>query len=51
MASAATDVHFAVGYAFVNGGDDIRDAMRLADERMYSSKNACYAAHPERKYR
>ncbi len=45
------DVHFAFGYYYVNEGEDIRAAMRIADERMYSDKNEYYEQHPERKYR
>ena len=46
-----TDVHFAFGYYFVKNGEDIRSAMRLADERMYMDKNEYYTQHPEKKYR
>ena len=45
------DVHFAVGYYFVSNGEDIRTAMRIADERMYIDKKEYYARYPERKYR
>lgn len=45
------DVHFAVGYQFVNSNEDIRTAMRLADEQMYADKKDYYAQHPELKYR
>lgn len=45
------DVHFAVGYYSVSNGEDIRTAMRIADERMYADKNDYYAQHPELKYR
>lgn len=51
QAAAAKDVHFAVGTCFVKEGEDIRTAMRLADERMYTDKNEYYTRHPERKYR
>ena len=44
-------IHFAVGTYVVSEGDDIRKAMRLADERMYIDKNEYYKAHPEKKYR
>lgn len=45
------DVHFAVGYQFVNSNEDIRIAMRSADEQMYADKKDYYAQHPELKYR
>ncbi|MBO4927865.1 MAG: sensor domain-containing diguanylate cyclase [Clostridiales bacterium] len=45
------NVHFAIGTFIVSGDEDIRTAMRVADERMYGSKKAYYEAHPERKYR
>jgi diguanylate cyclase (GGDEF)-like protein len=45
------DIHFAFGYCFVNNGEDIRQALRTADERMYSDKLRYYEQHPENKYR
>lgn len=45
------DIHFAVGYCFVSDGDDIRTAMRVADEMMYADKKEYYDEHPELKYR
>ena len=47
----AVDVHFAVGCCFSNESNDIRNAMCIADERMYSNKNEYYGQHPEQKYR
>lgn len=47
----ASDVHFAVGYCFVGEGDDIRTAMKIADEMMYADKKEYYDKHPELKYR
>jgi hypothetical protein len=38
-------------YIDINQGEDIRSAMRVADERMYADKKAYYAKNPERKYR
>ena len=38
-------------YIDINQGEDIRSAMRVADERMYADKKAYYAKYPERKYR
>ena len=46
-----SDVHFAVGYCYVSEGDDIRTAMRIADEMMYADKKDYYDQHPELKYR
>ena len=46
-----TDVNFAAGYYIANKGEDIRTAMRLADEKMYIDKKEYYAKHPELKYR
>lgn len=44
-------IHFAVGYSVVNEGDDIRTAMRVADEKMYINKKEYYDTYPERQYR
>ena len=46
-----SDVHFAVGYYFVSDGEDIRVAMKNADEKMYINKKEFYTTHPELKYR
>jgi diguanylate cyclase (GGDEF)-like protein len=46
-----SDLHFAVGCCFVSHGEDIRTAMRLADERMYEDKKEYYDRYPEKKYR
>ena len=45
------NVHFAVGTYTVHEGEDIRTAMRIADERMYADKKEYYEKYPERKYR
>jgi diguanylate cyclase (GGDEF)-like protein len=45
------DVNFAAGYYIVKNGEDIRDAMKTADERVYADKELYYSEHPERKYR
>lgn len=45
------DVNFAAGYCIVQNGEDIRTAMRIADENMYINKNEYYEKHPELKYR
>ena len=44
-------MHFAVGTSEVTGDEDVRDAMRIADEKMYLDKKAYYEKYPERKYR
>jgi diguanylate cyclase (GGDEF)-like protein len=46
-----SDVNFAVGYYFVSNGEDIRMAMKNADEKMYINKKEFYNMHPEMKYR
>lgn len=51
QAESTDSVHFAIGICMVTKGEDIRTAMRLADERMYKDKNEYYTLHPERKYR
>ena len=45
------NVSLSVGACVVNKGEDIRTAMRLADEKMYSDKKAYYEDHPEKKSR
>ena len=45
------NVHFAYGYCYVNNGDDIREAMKIADKRMYLNKKEFYNEHAEKKYR
>ena len=45
------NVQVSIGTYVVREGEDIRTAMRVADERMYADKNAYYEAHPELKYR
>lgn len=46
-----SDVNFAVGYYFVSDNEDIRIAMKNADEKMYIDKKEFYTMHPELKYR
>ena len=41
------DISFAVGTVFVSGDYDIRNAMQIADERMYEDKQQYYAKHPK----
>lgn len=45
------NVSLSVGVYVVNEGEDIRTAMRLADEKMYSDKKSFYEKYPEKKYR
>ena len=45
------NVQVSIGTYVVRDGEDIRTAMRVADERMYAAKNPYYEAHPELKYR
>ncbi len=49
--SEKENIHVSIGTYVVREGEDIRTAMRVADERMYADKNAYYEAHPELKYR
>ena len=45
------DVRFAFGYYYVKDDEDVRSAMRRADERMYLDKEEYYKNHPTEKYR
>ena len=40
---------FAIGYAFEDRSENVRSALRLADERMYEDKKRYYMIHPEKK--
>ena len=51
VASDPDSVCFSVGYYYNDSGEDIRDAMRIADEEMYKDKDKYYSDHPDRKYR
>ena len=42
-----SDVRFALGEFWSDGSDDLTDAFRCADERMYADKEAFYSRHPE----
>ena len=44
-------VQVSIGTYVVREGEDIRTAMRVADERMYADKKRYYDEHPELKYR
>lgn len=45
------NISFALGLYFDDKGNDIRIAMRTADERMYEDKKRFYGKYPERKRR
>lgn len=45
------NISFALGMYYDRSGGDIRDAMRLSDERMYEDKECYYKKYPERKHR
>ena len=49
LAGKTEDVRFSIGVCY--GETNIRRAMRLADERMYTEKSAYYEEHPKLKYR
>jgi len=38
---------FAIGGCVADNANDVRDALRRADELMYEDKNAYYAKHPK----
>ena len=44
-------ISFALGLYYERDGGDIRDAMRLSDEKMYEDKQSYYKKYPERKRR
>ena len=46
-AEASDTVSLAIGTFFGDASKDIRDAMHLADERMYEDKEEYYRQHPE----
>ena len=50
-AEAVEGLVFAVGACMVRGDEDIRAAMRFADQAMYADKKEYYADHPDQKYR
>ena len=43
----SNDVSLAVGCNYVTSGCDIRTAMRVADENMYTDKKEYYKSHPK----
>ncbi len=48
LADNTSDVSFAVGTVFCSGEYDVRNAMQMADERMYRDKEEYYRLHPEK---
>ena len=50
-AAAVDGLAFAIGIHVVHGAEDIRVAMRLADQEMYAEKRDYYASHPDRRFR
>ena len=48
LTDSTPDVSFAIGYVYVTGEYDIRNAMKTADERMYKDKQEYYRLHPEK---
>ena len=51
MAAHVEGLAFSTGIHIIRGAEDIRAAMRAADEEMYADKKAYYERHPERKSR
>ena len=51
LASEKENLYFAIGTHVAQNGEDIRTAMRSADENMYDDKKQFYLSHPELKYR
>ena len=45
----AAEVSFALGWAFADSAENVRPAMRIADERMYEDKAQYYEMHPEKR--
>ena len=45
------DVSFAIGEFWSDGSDDLKDAFRYADERMYEDKKIFYESNPEKERR
>ncbi len=46
-AEESEEIRFAIGSCYADAKEDVRDAMRLADERMYEDKEKYYQQHPE----
>ena len=50
-AAAVEGLAFAIGIHIVHKAEDIRVAMRLADQEMYAEKREYYISHPDRRSR
>lgn len=50
-ASDPDNVSFSIGVCYGDHGCDVRDAMGVADGKMYDDKQQFYVLHPERKHR
>ena len=48
-ASDKYEVSFAIGACYESDKKNIRNALRVADERMYEDKKLYYEKHPEKK--
>ena len=48
LSDNTSDVSFSIGTVYCEGLYDIRQAIQLADERMYEDKAAYYRVHPEK---
>ena len=48
-ASDKYEVSFAIGASYESDKKNIRNALRVADERMYEDKKLYYEKHPEKK--
>ena len=51
LAAGVEGLYFAIGTHVVRGSEDIRLAMREADQGMYADKKEYYLTHPDRRYR
>lgn len=45
------NVSFAIGYCYDENKHNVKEALRIADERMYEDKKKYYEMHPEKKKR
>ena len=51
LAASVKDLYFAVGSHLASDNSEILQAMRIADQGMYSDKKEYYANHPDRRRR
>ena len=51
QAATVHDLYFAIGTHIVRDNEDIRIAMRNADQGMYADKREYYSTHPDRRIR